>query len=277
MTGHRAQELTIAGAGVLDQQLAVDSAPKDKMVTLKGVRNIDQDKLFVNKWINIAGAEEQHLQQKVGYVSMVLESYKEDEIVAMECDLIVKQKEEFNARKLATSLKSQFSYYVTGRDTEAGGQAGQTAGVQAGLNEDGGPWNDGEVHAHDHGGKEDGQSAEEHEEGGLWNDGEGPGRDHAGLGDGQSAEEHVVHDQPGQDRQTTTTIGDGFRSQFRKIARAKRTYSGVPDGLIQMRFSDFFIKGTEATFTHLGGGSSQNILESKKRKVEREHFLRIKK
>ena len=233
--------------------------------------------LNINKSINIAGAEEQHLHQKVDNVSMVLESSKEDEIVAMECDMIAEQKEEFNARKLATSLKSQFSYYVTGRDTEAGGQAGQTAGVQAGLNEDGGPWNDGEGHAHDHGGKEDGQSAEEHEEGGLWNDGEGPGRDHAGLGDGQSAEEHVVHGQPRQDRQTTTTIGDGFRSQFRKIARAKRTYSGVPDGLIQMRFSDFFIKGTEATFTHLGGGSSQNILESKKRKVEREHFLRIKK
>ena len=248
MTGYRAQELTIAGAGVLDQQLAVDSAPKDKMVTLKGVRNIDQDKLFVNKCINIAGAEEQHLQQKVGYVSMVLESYKEDEIVAMECDLIVKQKEEFNARKVAITHKSHFD--VTGRDTEAGGHAGQTAGEQPGQNEEGGPW--------DHG--------------------EGRGQEHGGQGGGQSAEEHAVRAQPGQGRQDTAPIiGDGFRSEFRKIVRAKRTYNGVPDGLIQTRFSDFIIRRKDATFSNLGGGSSMNIIEGKKRKVEREQFLRIKK
>ena len=45
---------------------------------------------------------------------------------ALECDMIVEEKEVRNARKLAISINSQL--WVTGRDTEA-------AAVQAGLNE----------------------------------------------------------------------------------------------------------------------------------------------
>ena len=70
--------------------------------------------------------------------------------------------------------------------------------------------------------------------------------------------------------QAIASIGDGFRSKYRKIARASRKYCGASDGLLQMKFSDFVIGG------NLGGGSL-NIMGSKKRKVEHEQKLRVKK
>ena len=71
--------------------------------------------------------------------------------------------------------------------------------------------------------------------------------------------------------QAIASIGDGFRSKYRKIARARRKYCGASDGHLLMKFSDFLTGG------NLGGGSSLNIMGSKKRKVEHEQKLRIEK
>ena len=97
------------------------------MVTLKCVSKMDQGELLMDDLINIAGAEEQdqwHQQQipELRTGALGLGNSKGQE--ALECDMIVEEKEVRNARKLAISIKSQFC--VTGRDTEV-------VAVQAGL------------------------------------------------------------------------------------------------------------------------------------------------
>ena len=210
----------------------VDSALEVKMVAMKCGSEKDQEELEIDNLNNIPGAEEQHQQQS-------------PEVEAVECDLVFEEKEMLNARKLALLIKSQFC--VAGWDTEV--QAGLHAGVQPVQDEEVWPWDGGEGHEH---GQPD-----------VLED----------LGDGQEGEQlGQVHgqDQPEQDSQTIATIGDGFRSEYRKIARASRKYCGASDGLLQMKFSDFVIGG------NLGGGSL-NIMGSKKRKVEHEQKLRVKK
>ena len=133
---------------------------------------------------------------------------------ALECDMIVEEKEVMNARNLAISIKSQFC--VTGRDTEV-------VAVQAGLKEREQPVQEEEVWPSD------------------------------GLEDKDKGKISLDN---WMDRtclsKTYSTIGDGFGSQYRK-------------NLSRRSFPTFKIGG------NLGGGSSLNIIGSKK------HKLRIKK
>ena len=74
--------------------------------------------------------------------------------------------------------------------------------------------------------------------------------------------------EPGQ----LATIGNGFKTEFRKIARARRRYCGGPDGMVQVCLTDLGFNGE-----CLGGGKSSTLSRDKKRKVEREPNLFLKK
>ena len=69
------------------------------------------------------------------------------------------------------------------------------------------------------------------------------------------------------------TIGDGFKTEFRKITRARKKYCGGPDGKVQVCLTDLGFKGDGDYFPNLGGGETSTLVKDKKRKVEREPKL----
>ena len=68
-----------------------------------------------------------------------------------------------------------------------------------------------------------------------------------------------------------------FHCQIEFVTRARRRYSGTPDGLVQMSLVNFKFGGSSTE--NLGGGATSTIWNDKKRKVEHEpeQYLRIKK
>ena len=91
---------------------------------------------------------------------------------------------------------------------------------------------------------------------------------HGGWDDSQ---QHVGEVQGGdshgaqQQQQQQASIGDGFRTRFRKITRATWKYRGASDGRVQTQLFDLGF---------CGGGRPLNGEISKKRRVEREPELR---
>ena len=106
----------------------------------------DQEELEIDNLINIPGAEEQHQQQSPKLTSGALgvDNSKGVVVEAVDCDLVVEEKDMLNARKLAILIKSQFC--VTGWDTEV--QAGLHAGVQPVQEEEVWRWDGGEGYEH---------------------------------------------------------------------------------------------------------------------------------
>ena len=223
------------------EDTVVDHALEDEIVVRK------YDKLFY-----ISGAKEQHQQQ----VTMVEDNALEDEIRVMKCDRVIGHKEMFNARKIANQYKSQYfdkSSSVTGGDRIAAEEAAQQDQTEE----------HGQVQPGDEqGGDQAGPAQGVHRLGG---DGQGDGQGDiqcAGQGDGQG-------DGQGAGQGARQPImSDGFRTAFRKITRARRRYSGTPDGLVQMSLVNFKFGGSSTE--NLGGGATSTTWNDKKRKVEHE-------
>ena len=53
---------------------------------------------------------------------------------------------------------------------------------------------------------------------------------------GEDQQFHAHHSGGVGDKESghLATIGDGFKTEFRKIARARRRYCGGPDGMVQV-------------------------------------------
>ena len=92
----------------------------------------------------------------------------------------------------------------------------------------------------------------------------------AGGGEGQQFHSHADHGVGEGKREQLATVGDGFKTEFRKITRARRRYCGGPDGRVQACLTDLGFSGDDKCFQNLGGKEIPNLECDKKRKVERE-------
>ena len=67
----------------------------------------------------------------------------------------------------------------------------------------------------------------------------------AGGGEGQQFHSHADHGVGEGKLEQLATVGDGFKTEFRKITRARRRYCGGPDGRVQVCLTDLGFSGDE--------------------------------
>ena len=86
----------------------------------------------------------------------------------------------------------------------------------------------------------------------------------AGGGEGQQFHSHADHGVGEGKREQLATVGTGFKTEFRKITRARRRYCGGPDGRVQVCLTDLGFSGDEKCFQNLGGGQIPTLGSYKK-------------
>ena len=263
----------------------VEQNLEDLMVTVKDEQ---KDKLSmeadykVKSTMNITGAGYLYQTLEENQVAMqvdCLDRSMEDVIVASRME----QKELLLAKNLATSDKSQpivncywakeYNIAGTGIAPDVGSQYQHLEEDQVGCMEDeivarrtisgGGSIAHVELAGQPDDGLpqdiEDVQDDGQHQVGVYGREHDWHG-DEVQPGDSQEARHHVEDDGAYQQ----ATIGDGYGTVFRKIARAGRKYCGTPDGRVQMKLSDLGF---------CGGDLSLSVGKCKKRKVECEPIL----